>query len=207
MIDIDMEDTPDTQIVALHNAGKQVVCYISAGSWEDWRSDQASFPDEVLGNDMDGWDGERWLDISNIAALEPILAARMDRARAKGCDAVHPDNIDGYSNDTGFDLTGEDQMAYNQMLARLAHERGLMIGLKNDVGQIGELVASFDFAINESCYVYDECSGYSHFIENGKPVFIIEYQEDIFNTYKSDAAENGFKMILKNRNLDSFVSI
>lgn len=31
-----------------------VLCF-SAGSYEDWRSDQASFPAVVKGNPLDGW--------------------------------------------------------------------------------------------------------------------------------------------------------
>jgi len=30
----------------------------SGGSYEDWRSDAASFPTSVLGNNLDGWPGE-----------------------------------------------------------------------------------------------------------------------------------------------------
>ena len=37
------------------------------------------------------------------------------------------------------------------MLAELAHERSLTIGLKNDLDQIDDLVDDFDFAVNESC--------------------------------------------------------
>ena len=42
---------------------------------------------------------------------------RLDLAAAKGCDAVDPDNVDGYANPTGFDLTGDDQLAFNRWLA------------------------------------------------------------------------------------------
>ena len=43
------------------------------------------------------------------------------------------------------------------MLADLAHERGLSIGLKNDLDQVADLVDHFDFAINEECCQYEEC--------------------------------------------------
>ena len=43
------------------------------------------------------------------------------------------------------------------MLADLAHERGLSIGLKNDLDQVADLVDHFDFAINEQCFQYQEC--------------------------------------------------
>jgi hypothetical protein len=41
------------------------------GSWEDWRPDKDQFPPEVLGNDYDGWQGEKWLDIREIDKLAP----------------------------------------------------------------------------------------------------------------------------------------
>jgi len=70
--DIDLFDTNTSVIDSLHQKGKKVICYFSAGSWEDWREDKDDFPSSVLGNDMDGWEGEKWLDISN-EALHPIM--------------------------------------------------------------------------------------------------------------------------------------
>ena len=40
------------------------------------------------------------------------MEARMDSCRDKGFDGIEPDNIDGFRNDAGFDLTCEDQLAY-----------------------------------------------------------------------------------------------
>ncbi|MFN7148418.1 MAG: endo alpha-1,4 polygalactosaminidase, partial [Microthrixaceae bacterium] len=87
-----------------------------------------------------------------------------------------PDNIDGYTNRSGFALSGADQLAYNRMLARLAHARGLAIGLKNDLEQVPQLVTDFDFAVNEECAVYDECEVLAPFVAAGKAVFHAEYE-------------------------------
>ena len=46
-----------------HTQGHKVVCYISAGSWEDWWPDAGQFPAVGLGNAGDGWPREHWLDI------------------------------------------------------------------------------------------------------------------------------------------------
>ena len=48
------------------------------------------------------------------------MAARLDLAVSRQCDGVEPDNMDGYMNDSGFDMTGAHQLAYNRWLA----ERG-----------------------------------------------------------------------------------
>ena len=153
LYDIDLFDT-DTQIIDdLKAQGRVVICYFSAGSWEDWRDDADDFEQAALGNPLDGWPGEKWLDV-RASSLEAVMEARLDVAVEKGCDGVEPDNVDGYANDSGFPLSGNDQLAYNRFLASASHERGLLIGLKNDLDQISELVAAFDFAVNEECYLY-----------------------------------------------------
>lgn len=49
------------------------------------------------------------------------------------------------------------------------------MALKNDLDQIDSLAARFDFAVNEQCHEFDECSAYSAFVASGKPVFNAEY--------------------------------
>jgi hypothetical protein len=41
---------------------------------------------------------------------------------------------------------------------RAAHARGLSVGLKNDLEQVKALVADFDWALNERCFRYNECT-------------------------------------------------
>lgn len=186
LYDIDLFDT-DTQIIDdLKAQGRLVICYFSAGSWEDWRDDADDFEQAALGNPLDGWPGEKWLDV-RASSLEAVMEARLDLAAEKGCDGVEPDNVDGYANDSGFPLSGNDQLAYNRFLASAAHERGLLIGLKNDLDQISELVAAFDFAVNEECYEYDECERLTPFIEAGKPVLHAEYAEALVNDSEARA--------------------
>jgi len=173
--DVDAVETKAAQVAALHAAGRKVICYVNAGAFEEWRPDAAKFPAAVLGRPLDGWPGERWLDIRRWDALEPILAARFQTCKDKGFDAVEPDNVDGYANNSGFPLTAADQLAYNRRLADLAHGKGLAVGLKNDVEQAAALQPAFDFAVNEECMAYDECGALSVFVAAGKPVFHVEY--------------------------------
>ncbi|RZT32410.1 endo alpha-1,4 polygalactosaminidase [Cupriavidus agavae] len=175
VFDIDLYDTPQATIDALKAQGKRVVCYFSAGSSENWRSDFSKFKGADMGNALDGWAGERWLD-TRSANVRAIMKARLDLARSRGCDGVDPDNVDGYTNKPGFPLTAATQLDYNRFLANEAHARGLAVGLKNSVDQLGDLAASFDFAVNEQCFQYNECGGYSAFTVQGKPVFNVEYQ-------------------------------
>jgi hypothetical protein len=88
---------------------------------------------------------------------------------------VDPDNVDGYTNNTGFPLSYQDQIAFNSWLASEAHQRGLSIGLKNDLDQIDDLIDYVDLSVNEQCHEYAECNLLQPFIEAGKPVFNAEY--------------------------------
>jgi hypothetical protein len=90
-------------------------------------------------------------------------------------DSVDPDNLNGYDQETGFPLTAEDQLRFNRMIARLAHERSLGVGLKNDLEQVEQLVGDFDFAVNESCVDEDECELLAPFVQAGKVVLHVEY--------------------------------
>ncbi len=175
VFDIDAE-VPRSVVRRLHARGRKVICYVSAGSYERWRPDRAAFPSSVLGRPLDGWPGERWLDIRRRSVLRPIMASRMDECRRKGFDAVEPDNVDGFTNRTGFPLTAAHQLRYNIMLARLAHRRGMSVGLKNDLDQVRALQPYFDFAVNEQCVQYDECGAYRPFLRAGKAVFHAEYR-------------------------------
>jgi len=204
MYDVDLFDTPQATIDGLHRAGRIVICYLSAGSREDWRPDAAMFPAEAFGKGLDGWPGERWLD-TRSEAVRAIMKARLDRAVAKRCDGVEPDNVDAYGTDTGFPLTAATQLDYNRFLAREAHGRGLSVGLKNDLEQVKALLADFDWALNEQCLQYDECQLLTPFIEAGKAVFHVEYgAEALAQTVCPKTKPLRFSTLIKKINLDAF---
>jgi hypothetical protein len=207
--DIDLFESDPRTIAELQAGGSRVLCYLNAGAWEDWRPDSGQFPQQVLGLPYQGWPGESWLDIRQLELLGPILEARLDLCLKKGFDGVEPDNIDGYQNDTGFDLTYQDQLAYNLWLADQAHQRGLSIGLKNDSDQAGDLAPYFDFALTEDCFAENWCQDLAPFLEAGKAVFAAEYTDRMgANRFQNrvcpQAAELGISAILKHRSLDSW---
>jgi len=174
MYDVDGFNIDAALINAMHNANIHAVCYLSVGTYEDWRSDASTFPASVkrLAN---GWPGEQWLDIRQISALGPIMKARFQMCKDKGFDAVEPDNVDGYTNLTGFPLTASDQLAYNRWIATTAHSIGMSVALKNDLDQVTELVPDFDFALDEQCFEFSECDKLTPFISANKAVFEVEY--------------------------------
>jgi hypothetical protein len=175
MYDVDGFEASPALVAELHAAGAAVVCYIDVGSWERWRPDADAFPARVLGR-SDGWPGERWLDVRRVQVLLPIMRERLDMCAAKGFDGVEMDLVDGFSNRTGFPITGEDQLGYDALLANEAHDRGMSVALKNDLGQIGTLLPYFDYAVNEQCHQYHECARLRPFVAAGKAVFGVEYR-------------------------------
>ena len=196
LYDIDLFDTPPETIDSLHAAGRQVVCSFSAGSYEIRRPDSERFPRRVIGASLDPpYASERWIDI-RTPAIRPIMEARLDLAALKECDGVEPDHADGYEHKTGFKLKASHQRAYNRFVADAAHERGLAVGLKNNARQAAALEPSFDFAIAEQCFEFDECSKYAPFVDRGKAVLQVEYDADPAE-FCPAAAQLGFSAILK----------
>ncbi len=106
---LDLFDTDSAVIDALHADGRKMICYFSAGTFENWRDDAGRFTAADKGRRLGNWPGERWLDVrsQNVRA---IMADRLDLAVQRGCDGVDPDNVDGYSNRTGLPLTYQDQI-------------------------------------------------------------------------------------------------
>jgi hypothetical protein len=200
--DIDGFENSADVVRRLHAAGRKVICYVNAGAWESFRPDAKAFPAAVLGKG-NGWQGERWLDIRRVESLRPLMAARFDMCRARGYDAVEPDNLDGYTNDTGFALTGGQQLAYNRMIAGLAHQRGLAVGLKNDPDQVAALVRDFDFSVDEQCAQFKECGAFTPFVAAGKAVFHVEYQLTA-GQFCAETEKLGLSSMVKHLNLDAW---
>ena len=177
--DIDGVDTGASEVAVLHALGRRVICYIDVGTWEKWRPDARMFPRSVLGNG-NGWPGERWLDIRRLAILEPIIRARFKVCARKQFDAIEPDNIDGFENDTGFPLTARDQLAYDEWIAAEAHRLGLAVFQKNDPEQARALQPHFDGVVDEQCNQYTECSSFRSYAAAGKPVLNAEYDRSLY---------------------------
>lgn len=199
VFDIDLFDTPASRIASLKSSGKFVICYFSAGSFEDWRPDKAQFPAAAIGKPLDGWDGENWLDIRN-AQVVAIMKARMDLAAQKGCSAVDFDNVDSYTQDSGFSITKANNIAFLKTLADYAHSKGMLTFLKNAMGMAPDLINHYDGAVNESCLKYNECNTYAPFKNAGKPVFAIDYTAYSANKC-SKAKNNGLNMMFYKRAL------
>ncbi|GAD97216.1 endo alpha-1,4 polygalactosaminidase, putative [Paecilomyces variotii No. 5] len=214
--DIDLFDNNATTISTLHGKGHHVICYFSAGTYENWRPDKSRFKDSDLGKALGDWHGERWLNV-NSTNVRDIMVSRLDLARQKGCDGVDPDNVDGYDNDNGLGLTEADSVNYVNFLANETHARNMSIGLKNAGAIIPWVIGNMQWSVNEQCAQYHECDTYLPFIEAGKPVFHIEYPKGgstnndilVSTSQKNNAClfndSRNFSTIIKNMDLDNWV--
>lgn len=211
IFDIDLFDNPESTFDALHDMGKKVICYFSAGSYEEWRSDAGDFNDEDLGKGLDGWPGENWLDLRSDN-VRSIMAKRIKLAADKGCDAVDPDNVDGFQNDNGLGLTAADSTDFVKFLASEAQSHNMAIGLKNAGDIIDDVLSVVDFSVNEECEAWNECQDFAAFIDAGKPVFHIEYPEgapDVDDATREKICQapgsDDFSTVIKTYDLDGWV--
>jgi hypothetical protein len=204
----------DTDAVeAIHASGRHVIGYVTQGDAERWRPDYEQFVDFdarcggcLLGNPFSRrFPDELWANFSHgrgrFTFMVQMMRARTDRVAATGFDGIEYDIADTYAqgrDTTGFRLTEQTQLEYNTALTEMAHEDGLAVALKNDLGQIDDLVGLYDLAINEQCFQYDECGGYAAFVDAGKPVLQAEYRLEA-GAFCPEANGAGISSIVKAR--------
>ncbi|KAK6455910.1 glycoside hydrolase superfamily [Scheffersomyces xylosifermentans] len=215
VFDIDLFDNPQSIIDEIHLQNKSVICYFSAGSYENWRSDSKKFNGSDLGKSLSGWEGERWVNLSS-PNVRNIMASRIKLAHEKSCDAIDPDNINGYENDNGLGLTQSDSVEFIKFLSKEAHSYNISLSLKNSAEIIEKVIQLVDFSVQEQCVEYGECQPYEKFIAANKAVLHVEYpkggksnQQNVNSTtldhYCRSRYESGFSTIIKNLNLDSWI--
>ncbi|KXJ86097.1 endo alpha-1,4 polygalactosaminidase precursor [Microdochium bolleyi] len=163
---------------ALRRQNKKIICYFSAGTYEPYRPDSKQYDKRDLGATLPEWPDERWVDIRS-ERVRTIIRKRIELAAKMGCDAVDPDNMDGYANQKGGGftppLTEQDSIDLVRLMSAHAASLGMSIGLKNALSIIPRVVDAVQFAVNEECAAYSECAAMKPFLDKGKPVFHIEY--------------------------------
>lgn len=210
--DIDLFTNDAATIQRLHDLDRKVICYFSAGSYEDFRPDSSQFKTEDYQNPLDEWEGEWWVD-PRSTNVRRIMRQRLDLAAEKGCDGVDPDNVDGYDNETGLNLTEADAADYVTFLADEGHARNLAVGLKNAGAIVSRVLDQVEWQVNEQCLEYDECNDFRPFLDAGKPVFHIEYPADDGARASSDAvaticsndSREGFSTVIKELELTDWL--
>lgn len=198
--DIDLFDTSASSIVSLKSGGHRVICNVAAGIMESWRPDAGSFHASDLGHSVSGSSQERWLNTES-ANVRSVIRARLDLARSKGCDGVDLDNVDAFSNNSGFPLNAETQKNYNRFLAFAAHDRGLVVALRNVPELVADLEPYFDFAIADECFSSGECGVYTAFSLKGKAIRASEFSS-YSSAQCSEAGRLSISLAYFNRSLN-----
>jgi hypothetical protein len=126
-----------------------------------------------------GWPDEYLFDTSTGArrdALAAIVGPWIEGCARDGFDAVEIDNLDSYTRSEGA-LTADDNVALAEAYAAIAHRHGLAIAQKNTADLSKRLQKlGYDFAVAESCAVFDECGAYTSVY----PVLLdIEYTDEL----------------------------
>ena len=197
--------TPLATIRGLHNAGRIVICYFSAGTAENFREDAPRFPAESLGSPLPSYPDERWVDVRN-ATVRSIMQERLAKVVRSECDGVHPSGLAAFNASTGLGFNRADQLDYNRWLAAEAHARGLSIGLvEGDASLSQDLVADFDWAVVWGC-LSANCPPATPFVAAKKAAVLIEFGDQSRSAEVCPRAkELGLSAIIKrNGNLDAF---
>ncbi len=205
VFDTDPDNVSARAIQRLNERGVYTICYVSVGTLEDYRDDRQAFPHGVVGRTYGDWPDERFLDIRQLDVLLPLMQARFQRCKDMGFQAIEPDNMDVYDNESGFRLSRRDGVRYIKALADMAHGMGLGIGQKNVPEITEQLVGVMDFVITEDCFSDGWCGDVSTYIRAGKPVLAAEYTDTGVDWGAACAygRANGYSMILKDRDLNA----
>lgn len=182
---LDMYDNATKYISDLKKEDHIVMCYISVGTLEGFRSfykkDPSIWEGLTLGT-MASWHDEKWIDIRQLGRLIPIMESRFDHFASLGCDAIEPDNMDCYgSSECG--LSRDTSIEYALVIASLAHNRNMSIVAKNAIELYPTIEPFFDGAVVENCAKWKECQSLTIWKDHDKGVFSVEYDDtsDICN--------------------------
>jgi hypothetical protein len=197
-------------VQAIHSAGHYSICYVEVGAFQTGYPDNPGFAPADYGNrakryQLQGYPNEWYFDIAGFkhyvagkpstltgAAVDiaNALAKRFGWCALEGQDAVEPDDLDGYTNESatgakggGWGLTKADAAGFERWIAYQTHADGLAVFQKNDPGNEAADVSLFDGVITEECNYYtDPCAGrggdWNGYLAQGKPVLNAEYKED-----------------------------
>jgi hypothetical protein len=193
-------------------AGIYSICYLNAFQTQAEEADWwRKHHDALLLRDAAGkyvedenWPGEMLLDTSTDEkrqAIAAIVGEWIDKCAADGFQAVEPDNLDTWTR-SGGRLSVTDNLTMARLLADRAHRAGLAIAQKNaaELGELGRMLANFDFAIAESCQAFEECETY--LAAYGDRVFEIEYPDEKRDLFAEACAARGDRIAVVLRDPD-----
>lgn len=170
---LDAEQQDPADLAELHRQGRHYLCYLSAGSYEDFRDDADQFPESAIGNPLAAFPSERWLDVRDSSVRE-LMARRIQTLAGRGCDGIPPSSLGVSEADTGFSLTREDALEYARWVAGQVHAAGMSVGLTGPTSLTADLAPDFDFGLAINCVRSTGCAEYEVLRTAEKPVLYVE---------------------------------
>ena len=190
LLDVDGFLASAASVASWRARGIYTVCYINAGSWQPGLPDAGDYPDVLKLQADPNWPGEYFLDVTDVfrpgSVLAAILGKRLDMCKAKGFDALEPDNLQNDENVKSGKITMQAQLDFNGWLADLAHAKGLAVFQKNGPDKIlrattagTTMVDTFDGILDEQCQQFGECDALGEFSKRGKLALDVEYDKSL----------------------------
>lgn len=172
---LDGFDTPASTVAKYASEGAVAIAYLSVGSCENWRPDKGEWPACACGENMDGWPGEKWIDLDAWERVKPLMAARLKMVKKKGFHGVEMDNasVDSREGSKKRALN----LAYIRWVAAEAHALGLLVVMKNGPELAKDTVSFCDALITEQAIEFaGDAHMYAVYKQAGKPVWDFEYK-------------------------------
>lgn len=107
------------EIAELQGSGKTVLAYFSIGTIEDFRTERAGLPDDLVLNVWPDWPEEHWVRYWEPAWWDTVVRPRVDQALAAGFDGVYLDTPLAYENIDLALVEGEDRESLAQKMVDL----------------------------------------------------------------------------------------
>lgn len=174
---IDLHSPSAEDFSELASQGSYVACYFSAGSFEPWRDDAADFPEASLGEPLDDYPNEQWLDISR-GDVRALMSGRISVAAERGCDAVYPSLVRPVLGESQFALGVDDYSDYAAWLATEAHSQGLGALYAGGVA-FDEAARNYDGALVFGCVSAGGCLGWVDYASAGAGIYLVEFEEEL----------------------------
>jgi hypothetical protein len=194
--------TTGAQIVGdLDAHGRQTICHLDIGVADTSTPDGARLRGPVRGTSAGP--GRYWLDIRQWTVIEPVLTDRFTLCKDKGFQAVDADSGYGYTEPTGFGLTADDQVLYDQRVAGLARGLGLAVAVRTPPDIAALVEPHVDFSVVGGCFSGSDCGRYAVYIDADKAVFDVETGARM--VFCGLTRSYGIVAIRKRSTLDAFV--
>lgn len=205
------DDDLGPSIETMKAQGNEVGAYISIGTGEDWRSDFDDLKPYLSNTEWDEWPGEYFVNKTTTGLID-VMKARIDKIAALGYDWVEFDNMDWAIYDDvrqtyNLEVTKAEATRYYDELCSYVHQKGMKCMAKNVVENAGD----FDGVTYES-YSNDknwwEESGAQSFLNDGKIVVIIHYNESNCNQVYADYMDlynSDISFLCEDSNLEKYV--